>query len=119
MGIQLARENGILPVILTKEKSQIVLRRAEKLQVVEVHIGVENKLKIAAEVSSRYNLTFEDAAFVGDDINDISLLQKVRISFCPADAIEKVKMTVRHVCEREGGRGVVREVVDSLLRMDS
>ena len=119
MGIQLARENGILPVILTRETSQIVRRRAEKLQVKEVHIGVEDKLKTAAEILSRYNLCFEDAAFIGDDINDIPLLQKVGISFCPADAIETVRRTVRHVCEKEGGRGVVREVVDSLLCNDS
>ena len=115
MGIQLAREHGIIPVILTKEKSGIVQKRAEKLQVKEVFTGVDDKLKKASEVLSRYNLSFEDAAFIGDDINDIPLLQKVRISFCPADAVEKVRKTVTCICKKDGGDGVVREVVEILL----
>ena len=115
MGLQLAREKGILPVILTKERSRIVQKRAEKLQLQEVHVGVEDKLEKAAEVLSRYNLTFGDAAFIGDDINDIPLLGKVRLSFCPADAVGDVRKVVTHVCTKDGGRGVVREVVEILL----
>jgi YrbI family 3-deoxy-D-manno-octulosonate 8-phosphate phosphatase len=116
MGIQLAREKGIIPVIITKERSPIVEKRAEKLQVKEVYTGVEDKLEKALEVLSRHHLSFGEAAFIGDDINDIPLLLKVGISFCPADAAEDVKRAVTRVCKKNGGEGVVREVVDSLIQ---
>jgi YrbI family 3-deoxy-D-manno-octulosonate 8-phosphate phosphatase len=115
MGIQIARERGIIPVILTKEESLIVRRRAEKLRITEVHTGVEDKLAKAREILARYHLGFGDAAFVGDDINDLPLLREARVSFCPADAVEEVKKSVTIVCRKRGGEGVIREVVDSLL----
>jgi YrbI family 3-deoxy-D-manno-octulosonate 8-phosphate phosphatase len=116
MGIQLAREKGIIPVIITKERSLITLKRAEKLKVTEVYTGVEDKLATASEVLSRHHLSFEDAAFIGDDINDLPLLRKVGISFCPADAMEDVKRSVDFVCRKNGGCGAVREAVDALLK---
>jgi len=112
MGIQLARERGIIPVILTKEESPIVRRRAEKLRVLEVYTGVEDKLAMAREILSRHKLGPAEAAFVGDDINDLPLLREVGISFCPADAVEEVRRAVTRVCLKKGGEGVVREVVD-------
>ena len=115
MGIELLRKNGIIPVIITKEKSEIVIKRAEKLKVEEVYIGAEDKLEVAKKLIKKYNLGFNEIAYIGDDINDISLLKKVGLSCCPFDAINEVKKIVNYVCKTKGGEGAVREVVDFVI----
>jgi 3-deoxy-D-manno-octulosonate 8-phosphate phosphatase (KDO 8-P phosphatase) len=115
MGIQLAREHGILPVILAREASPIVQKRGEKLLVGETHTGIQDKLHAAKEILSRLGIPLAEAAFVGDDLYDIPLLKAVALSFCPADAVDAVKRVASFTCTRRGGEGVVREVVDYLL----
>jgi N-acylneuraminate cytidylyltransferase len=115
MGIEIVVKNGILPVILTKENSDIVIKRAEKLKIKEVYIGVEDKLKKAEELIKKYNFSFDEVVYIGDDINDIPLLKKVGFSCCPFDAVEEVKKVVNHVCKVKGGDGAVREVVDIIV----
>lgn len=117
MGIELLRKNGIIPAIITKEKSAIVLKRAEKLKVEEVYIGVEDKLEVVKRLIKKYNLSFELVAYIGDDINDIPLLKKVGLSCCPFDAVDEVKKIANYVCKTKGGEGAVREVVD-IIRGD-
>ena len=112
MGIELLRKNGIIPAIITKEKSEIVLKRAEKLKIEEVYIGVEDKLEVVKRLIKKYNLSFEEIAYIGDDINDIPLLKKVGLSCCPFDAVDEIKKIVNYVCKTKGGEGAVREVVD-------
>ena len=119
MGIEILVNNGIVPVILTKEKSDIVLKRAEKLKIKEVHIDVKNKLEKAEEIIKKYNVGFGAVVFIGDDINDIQLLKKVGFSCCPFDAVEEVKNVVSQVCKAKGGEGVVREVVEIVLAINS
>ena len=117
MGIELLRKNGIIPAIITKEKSEIVLKRAEKLKVEEVYIGVEDKLEVVKRLIKKYNLSFELVVYIGDDINDIPLLKKVGLSCCPFDAVDEVKKIANYVCKTKGGEGAVREVVD-IIRGD-
>jgi N-acylneuraminate cytidylyltransferase len=119
MAIEILVNNGIVPVILTKEKSDIVIKRAEKLKIKEVHIGVENKLEKAKEIIKKYDVGFGEVVFIGDDINDIPLLKKVAFSCCPFDAIEEVKKVASHVCKAKGGEGVVREVTHLILVRNS
>jgi N-acylneuraminate cytidylyltransferase len=115
MGIELLRKKGIIPVIITKEKSGIVLKRAEKLKVEEVYIGVEDKLEVGKRLIRKYNLSFDEFAYIGDDINDIPLLKKAGFSCCPFDAVVEVKKMVNYVCKTKGGEGAVREVVDIVI----
>jgi len=118
MGIELLRENNIIPVIITKEDSKIVLRRAEKLKIKEVYIGVKDKLKILEKLKMKYNLEYKNIAYIGDDINDLPVLKKVGLSFAPNDAVEQVKQIVDHVTLKNGGEGAVREAIDFILAIN-
>ena len=115
MGFEILIKNRIIPIILTKENSNIVLKRAKKLKINEVYIGVKDKLKKAGELIKKYNFGFDEIIYIGDDINDITLLKKAGFSCCPFDAVEEVKKAVNYVCKVKGGEGVVREVVDTLV----
>jgi 3-deoxy-D-manno-octulosonate 8-phosphate phosphatase (KDO 8-P phosphatase) len=116
MGVRLLVERaGITTGILTGELSESVRRRAEKLQISELHLDVSEKGKKVEEITSRLDLSFERVAFIGDDINDLSALKKVGLSACPADAVREVRETVDFVCQAKGGQGAFREFADFIL----
>lgn len=115
MGFSLLKNQGILTAILTGENSKAVLKRAEKLQIKEVYLGCKNKIEAMEKILSKYNLSFENVAYIGDDLNDLDLLKKVGFSFSVADAIEEVKSAVDYVTKCNGGNGAVREAIDYIL----
>lgn len=115
MGIELLRKNNIIPVIITKEDSKIVIKRAEKLKIKEVYIGIKDKLKIIEKLAKKYNLEFRNIAYIGDDINDLSVLKNVGLSFAPNDATSEIKKIVNHVTLKKGGEGALREAIDFIL----
>ena len=55
-------------------------------------------------------------AFIGDDVNDLQILQKVGFAACPVDAVDEVKKIVHYKCKNKGGKGAFREVVDLILK---
>ncbi len=116
MGIKLLKENGIKTGIITGENSQIVKRRAEKLGIDYVFLGIKDKLPIAQSICDQEEIELKDVAYIGDDINDIELLQSVGISACPADAMKQVKpIQGISVLQRKGGDGAVREFIERIL----
>lgn len=82
MGFEILRKNNILTGIITGENTNIVKRRAEKLKIDELHQGIKNKLNVLEELIKKYNFSYDEVAYVGDDINDIPVIEKVRIIFC-------------------------------------
>lgn len=115
MGIQLLRENGIKTAIITKELTKIVENRAKKLKVDDVYQGVVDKLSVFEELRKKYSLEYSEIVYVGDDINDIPVLEKAGVSFCPNDAVDEVKDVCDYVLSKRGGEGVIREIVDVLI----
>lgn len=117
MGFSLLKNKGIITAILTGENSNIVSKRAEKLKIDEVFLGCENKVLAMKEILIKYNLSFDEVAYIGDDLNDIELLKKVGLSFSVADAVDEVKQSVDHVTRLGGGQGAVREAIDYILNL--
>ena len=115
-GILFLREMGIKTAIITGEDTEIVRRRAEKLKVDFLYMGVRNKLKIARKICDDQDISLDKhVAYIGDDIIDIPLLQKVALSAAPIDAPDYVKEHVIEIMTRKGGEGVFREFVEKLL----
>jgi len=115
-GIFFLREMGIKTAIITGEDTEIVRRRAEKLKVDFLYMGVRNKLKIARKICDDQDISLDKhVAYIGDDIIDIPLLQKVALSAAPIDAPGYVKEHVIEIMTRKGGEGVFREFVEKLL----
>jgi YrbI family 3-deoxy-D-manno-octulosonate 8-phosphate phosphatase len=106
---------GILTAIITQESTKIVMRRAQKLTIPEVHQGAFDKLGVLKEMMTRHHLTFDQVAYIGDDVNDLQTLQAVGFSAAPADGMPVVLKAVRYVCSHKGGEGAVREVADLIL----
>lgn len=115
MGIKLLQKAGLITAIVTQERTKLVARRAEKLTIPELHQGVMDKLSVIRGMADRYGLSLGQVAYIGDDVNDLEALKAVGFSAAPADAMPVVKAAVNYVCEKKGGEGAVREIIEIIL----
>jgi YrbI family 3-deoxy-D-manno-octulosonate 8-phosphate phosphatase len=114
-GVLFARTLNIPVAIVTGETTEIVARRAKKIQVDYLYQGVKNKIKVIETLLAELNIDFKDCAFIGDDINDVLLLKKVGFSAATANAPEYIKNKVHFVTQKNGGQGAFREFVEHIL----
>lgn len=114
-GVAFLRKLGIPVAILTGEDTQIVRRRAEKLKIAYCYLGVKDKVTQAEELCRELGISFDEVAFIGDDLNDLPLLRKVGFSASPANTPDYVKREVHYVTHVRGGDGAFREFVEKLL----
>ena len=117
-GVLFARLLNIPVVIITGENTDIVARRAQKLKIDYLYQGVKNKVAVMTELLASLQLDFLDCAFIGDDINDVALLERVGFSGCPSNAPEYIKTKVQYVTQKKGGEGAFREFVEHLLQQN-
>lgn len=115
-GLKMAQRAGIKIGIITGRSSRVVARRAEELGIEILYQGALRKLEPYQEILSDLNITDEQVAYVGDDVVDLPILQRVGFSATVADAVPEVLPLVDYVASRPGGRGAVREICDLLLR---
>ena len=115
MGIKLLQRAGIITAIVTQERTKLVARRAEKLAIPELHQGVMDKLSLVREMAARHGLTLSQVAYIGDDINDLETLKAVGFSASPADGLPDIVAAVDYVCQKKGGEGAVREIIEMIL----
>lgn len=106
---------GIIPAIITGRVSQIVAQRAQDLDITEVHQGVQDKLHVLDMLREKYNLYWEEIAYIGDDVNDLSSIQAVGLSFAPSDCADELKPYVDVILTKKGGAAVVRECIDYII----
>lgn len=116
MGFKLLRENGFITGIITGENVQLVKRRFEKLGLDELYMGVSDKLKVLDEICEKYNLNYDEIAYVGDDINDLPIINKVGFSCSVNNAVDEVKKYADYVTTKNGGDGAIREITELLLK---
>jgi YrbI family 3-deoxy-D-manno-octulosonate 8-phosphate phosphatase len=115
MGIKLLQAEGVMIAIITMEHTKIVARRAKKLGITEVFQGAKDKVAVLTHLSEKFNIPFEQMAYMGDDVNDVAALQTVGYAAAPADCVDQVRQVVHYICQKNGGEGVVREVIDMIL----
>ena len=114
-GMTMFNRKGFITAIITARKSSIVDKRAKDLEITHVFQGSKNKLNSLRELMEKYNLDYSEIAYVGDDMPDICVLEKVGLAFCPADAAEEVRQICHFISSKEGGKGAVREISDFIL----
>jgi YrbI family 3-deoxy-D-manno-octulosonate 8-phosphate phosphatase len=116
MGITLLHEKGVSVGLLSHGSAMNILEeRARMLGIKHVYCGKEPKLLVLRRWLGELNLTMEQVAYIGDDVNDIEILEKVGFSACPHDAHFSLIKVVDVVLQRKGGQGCVREFIDQYL----
>jgi 3-deoxy-D-manno-octulosonate 8-phosphate phosphatase (KDO 8-P phosphatase) len=115
-GLKLLQRAGFRVGIITGRNSNIVQRRAEELGIEILYQGAKKKLVPYEEILRETGLRDEQVAYMGDDLVDLPILQRVGFSATVADAVAEVRERVDFVASRPGGRGAVREVCEMLLK---
>ncbi len=114
--IQLAMKLGLRIVILTGGKTESVRQRYRGLGVEDVYMGCSVKLKTYDEFLAKYNLTDDEVMYMGDDVPDYEIMQRVGCAVCPADACPDIKAISCYVSHLRGGYGCGRDVIEQVLR---
>lgn len=117
VGMRLLRESGLKTALVSGRMSQATALRAEELEIDEVfQDDGAQKLSAFEEILARHGLSWEEAAFVGDDLPDLPLLTRVGLPVAVRNAVPEVRDVARYVTKMPGGRGAVREFIEALLR---
>ncbi len=117
-GLAELSKEGVITAIITGRTSAAVERRAKDVNITEIYQGVKDKAAVLDELLQKYNLTLAEVAYMGDDIPDICILEKVELAGCPKDAVQEVKDVVNFEADKNGGCGAVREFCDCILKLN-
>lgn len=110
--IRHALRRGYRVVIISGRQEQGVRRRLESLDVTEIYLGVDDKLRVFRDCS----LDPARVAYMGDDMPDLEVMQHCHLAACPADAAADVRAVSQYVAQLPGGRGAVRELIEAIMK---
>ena len=116
MGMALAHGMGFKIGFITGRTSPTVEARGHELKTDFMEMGVMDKVTALENVMKRWNLTWEETAFMGDDLNDLPVFQRCGLSACPSDACIENKNSADFVSALPGGQGAARELIEMVLR---
>ena len=119
LGIKMLQAAGIPVAILTGRISAQTAARAKELGIVCVKQGKRFKTNAWEEILAAHGVTAEEAAYMGDDVPDIPILQRAGFATVPADASEEVMPLAHWVSPKQGGNGAVRSLAEFILRSQS
>ena len=114
-GIKLLQQSGIEPVVITGRDSLALRSRISELKIKNSYYGVHDKLLTAEDILRSMNLSWSQAAAIGDDWPDLPILLRANISFAPPQAHKELLNRVNYVCIAGSGAGAVREACDLLI----
>ena len=110
------RRLGKQVAIITGRSSQIVARRAKELRIEHFYQGVHNKREVLESLLDKLDISMENVAAIGDDLNDLSMLKAAAVSFVPRDASAYVDKIADVILTKKGGDGAVREMIEYLIK---
>ncbi len=111
-----AQAIGVQFGLITSSASDVVLKRAEELNITDIYRGSYDKGDAYAEFKHVYEFTDEEVAYMGDGILDLSVLKQVGFAATPSDAHPSARMAAHFVSRHRGGYGAVREVLTMLVQ---
>lgn len=118
MAFSILKKHGIKTGIITSENRKINANRAKKLNIDFVFQGVTDKWMVVQEICRNEHVAPEEIGYVGDDMNDLEVLQHVGMAACPSSAIQTIKNVEGIlVLNTKGGEGVIRELTDNYIEL--
>lgn len=108
---------GYPVAVISGGNSGEVVKRFKKLGVTDIYMGSSNKLEHYEDFRMKYGFEQEELLYMGDDIPDYEIMQKVGVPTCPADAATEIKDLSVYISDRGGGKGCVRDVIEQVLRL--
>ena len=120
MGVELLRDDGVETAIITREASSNVAQRSKKLKMPYMFLGIQDKKSYLKNILSETSLTMDQLGYIGDDVNDLEILQEITktgLTAAPGDAMPSIKKVVHLQCKAFGGHGAFRDFADWILAL--
>jgi 3-deoxy-D-manno-octulosonate 8-phosphate phosphatase (KDO 8-P phosphatase) len=120
MGVERLRAAGIETGIMTGELSPSIKKRAEKLCIKNLYLGVKDKVSMLETVLAETGLARHEIAYIGDDVNDIGIINEISgegLTACPQDATAFVEPLVHYRAQVDGGHGAFRDFAEWLIAL--
>ena len=114
-GVRRLIEAGIEVAVISGRRSGAVEKRMDELGVAHVVLGCKDKVAAMDELAASLGIEVRDCAYVGDDIPDLALLERVGFAVAVANAVQSVQERCDYITRRPGGAGAVREVCDLVV----
>ena len=112
-----ALNNGFKVCIISGGTNKAVKSRLAALGIKDIYLGAHNKINEYKEILEKYNLNHENILYMGDDIPDIPVMQKVGLASCPNNAVPEVQQAAKYISNIKGGEGCVRDVIEQVLKV--
>ena len=91
--------------------------RLNGLGITNVYLGTHNKIDQLNEFLSKYKIQPEQVLYMGDDLPDYHVMQKVGLPCCPQDAVPEIKSISKYISHKNGGFGAARDVIEQVLKV--
>lgn len=114
-GFFVAKDIGIKTIVLTGRECKATIRRMEELKVDYLFQGVKDKVAFLDDFFKKNNISKQQVAYIGDDLNDLVPMSMVGYKCCPADACVEVKRVADYISSIDGGKGVVTDSIRHIL----
>jgi 3-deoxy-D-manno-octulosonate 8-phosphate phosphatase (KDO 8-P phosphatase) len=115
-GLTLAHTAGIRTGCITGRESPALLRRAHEMKMDYVYMKIPLKMPAYEEILVKAGLKDAEVAYVGDDLPDIPILNRVGLAVAVGDAVADVKKIAHYTTKAHGGRGAIREAIELILK---
>jgi 3-deoxy-D-manno-octulosonate 8-phosphate phosphatase (KDO 8-P phosphatase) len=115
-GMVMARLAGMKTALLTARTSSMVEVRGRELKLDAVFQGRKHKGPGLKELLAQLQVSADECAYMGDDVNDLAPMALVGLAACPADAAPEVRQEAHYVARNRGGHGAARELIELCLR---
>lgn len=115
MGLEIVRQNKVEVITITSEKSSLVESRMKKLKIEQAYFGIKDKFAFLTKLALDKNISFNNIAYVGDDVNDLANICSVGWSFSPNNAIESVKQHADIKLAQDSANGAIRATTEFII----
>ncbi|GAA4010107.1 HAD-IIIA family hydrolase [Hymenobacter fastidiosus] len=115
--IRHALSRGYRIVVISGREEEGVRKRLESLDVHDIFLGVDDKMKIFNTYINTYRLDPAHIAYMGDDMPDIEVMRRCAVAACPVDAAADVQQISNYVAALPGGHGAVRELIETVMKL--
>ncbi|MBT8256912.1 MAG: HAD-IIIA family hydrolase [Bacteroidia bacterium] len=115
--LKTAVDNGYHVCIISGGSNEGVRARLRGLGVTNIYLGVSDKIEQLEEFLDIYEIDPKKALYMGDDIPDLYVMQKVGLPCCPQDAAPEIKSISKYVSHKNGGKGAARDVIEQVMKV--
>ncbi len=114
--MQLAAKKGFRLAIITGGKSEAIKERYSRLGIKDIYMCSSVKMEDFRDFVDKYQLSMDEIMYMGDDIPDLQIMEKVGVPCCPADSAQEIKKAAVYISDKEGGMGCARDIIEQVLK---